>query len=116
MSRKQRVLSQPAAAILRRFLDAPDDELHGFQIIRETGIPSGTLYPALRTLAEQRGLLTSRREDVNELASSRPPRRLYKLKGTAEARAEARDALAEYAAHNASRPRRRIGAPGTVKG
>lgn len=97
MSRKQRVLSAPAAAILRRFVRAPNDELYGFEIIRETGIPSSTLYPALRLLAEERQFLTSRWEKIDPVKEGRPPRRLYRLDGAA-ARA-ARDALHERVEH-----------------
>lgn len=97
MSRKQRVLSAPAAAILHRFVGGPSDELYGFEIIRETGIPSSTLYPALRLLAEERKFLTSRWEKIDPVKEGRPPRRLYRLDGAA-ARA-AREALHERVEH-----------------
>jgi PadR family transcriptional regulator PadR len=97
MSRKRRVLSQPAATTLRRFLDAPGDELHGFRIIKEAGIPPSTLYPVLRALAEQRQFLVWRWEGIDPTVEKRPPRRLYRLNANA-ARA-AREALAEYEEH-----------------
>src|SRR4051812_7503395 len=106
MSRKPRVLSTPAATILRRFVADPDAELHGFEIIRETGIPSSTLYPALRLLAEDRGYLTSRHEQIDPSVDRRPARHLYRLDpATALA---AREALAEHAEHN-----RRVSARGS---
>lgn len=97
MSRKQRVLSPEAAEILRRFVNAPADELYGFEIIKETGINSSTLYPALRLLAEDRGLLTSRWEHIDPVMEGRPARRLYRLAG--HAARDAQTALREHAEH-----------------
>jgi PadR family transcriptional regulator, regulatory protein PadR len=109
MSRKPRVLSDPAAMILRRFVDDPDAELHGFQIIRETGIPSSTLYPALRSLSEDRGYLTSRHELLDPSIERRPARRLYRLDLNPAAALTAREALAEHAEH-----KRRVSARGSA--
>jgi len=101
MSRKPRVLSPPAAAILQRFMRAPADELYGFEIIRETGIASSTLYPALRVLAEERGFLSSRWEAIDPAKEGRPPRRMYRLNG--HARQAANEALREHAEHHKRR-------------
>lgn len=50
---------------------------HGFDIIDETGLPGGTVYPAL-TRMERGGLLVSDWEDVEAArAEKRPPRRNY---------------------------------------
>jgi PadR family transcriptional regulator, regulatory protein PadR len=94
---QQRVLSPPAAVVLRRFVDAPEDELHGFRIIKETGIPPGTLYPVLRLLGERRGYLRWRWEDIDPRVEKRPPRRFYRLDGDAELLA--RQELARFEAH-----------------
>lgn len=93
MSRKKRVLSAPAAEVLQRFVQEPTEEFYGFQIIRETGIKSGTLYPALRALAEEREFLIWRWEDVDPTLEERPPRRLYRLNG--HSAGKAKEALAE---------------------
>lgn len=50
---------------------------HGFDIIDATGLPSGTVYPALRRL-EAAGCLSSEWEDEAE-ADRRPTRRYYAL-------------------------------------
>jgi DNA-binding PadR family transcriptional regulator len=58
---------------------------YGFDIMDATGIPDGTVYPALRRLTGA-GLLESRWEDKAEAtAAHRPPRRYYRLtdEGTA---------------------------------
>src|SRR5436305_2996835 len=52
---------------------------YGFDIMETTGLPSGTVYPALRRL-EQLGLIHSKWEKESEaLAQMRPTRRNYKL-------------------------------------
>lgn len=57
---------------------------HGYDLSRETGLKSGTLYPLLIRLTD-RGWLETRWEDSPE--PGRPPRHLYRL--TAEGRAQA---------------------------
>src|SRR5437667_146545 len=104
MARKPRRLSDPAVSILARFVAAPTDELYGFQLINEAGIPSGTLYPALRMLSERRGYLTCRWEAIDPADEKRPRRRLYRLDGK---RAEAaRREVAEHAERKYGRPSR----------
>ena len=63
---------------------------YGFDIIDQTGLPSGTVYPALGRL-EQDGLLKSAWENEQDAhAEGRPARRYYKLTAPgAKAAAEA---------------------------
>src|SRR5690242_11141228 len=52
---------------------------YGFDIIDQTQLPSGTVYPALGRL-ERDGLVTSAWENEHEAhAEGRPARRYYKL-------------------------------------
>lgn len=52
---------------------------YGFEIMRVTDLPSGTVYPALRRL-EGSGLVHSAWEDDGEAhADARPARRYYRL-------------------------------------
>jgi DNA-binding PadR family transcriptional regulator len=95
MTRKQRVLSDPAGRILQYFVDRSTEEIHGFAIIRETGISASTLYPSLRQLSEQRGLLVFRWED--NPVPGRPARRLYRL--NAARAVEAQTELSQLADH-----------------
>ncbi|MEO8560607.1 MAG: PadR family transcriptional regulator [bacterium] len=54
---------------------------HGFDLLDETGLESGTVYPILRRL-EHAGLVRSRWEAVQRArAEGRPPRRYYELSG-----------------------------------
>ena len=53
--------------------------LYGFDIIDITGLPGGTVYPALRRL-EEAGHLTSQWEQPSiAQADQRPPRKYYEL-------------------------------------
>jgi PadR family transcriptional regulator, regulatory protein PadR len=63
---------------------------HGFDLLEETGLQSGTVYPILRRL-ESAGLVRSRWEAVQRARDEgRPPRRYYELSGAgAEALKEA---------------------------
>jgi DNA-binding PadR family transcriptional regulator len=69
-------LSHTAAMILQA-IDA--GLIYGFSIMEMTGLPSGTVYPAMRRL-EQDKLIGSRweRQSIAD-AEQRPPRKYYKL-------------------------------------
>jgi PadR family transcriptional regulator PadR len=64
---------------------------YGFDIMDITGLPSGTIYPALRRL-EEADLVTSKWEDAGIAQQEmRPPRKYYELTRDGE------DALKEAA-------------------
>jgi PadR family transcriptional regulator, regulatory protein PadR len=69
-------LSHTAAMILQA-IDA--GLVYGFSIMEMTGLPSGTVYPAVRRL-ERDKLIGSRweRQSIAD-AEQRPPRKYYKL-------------------------------------
>ena len=80
-------LSSAAAMVLHA---VSNGYAYGFDVMDETGLPSGTVYPALRRL-EGLGLVKASWEK-HEVAQKdlRPPRRYYELTGTGkEALAEA---------------------------
>jgi DNA-binding MarR family transcriptional regulator len=53
--------------------------VYGYSLMETTGLPSGTVYPALRRL-EREGLISSHRERQSIAdAEQRPPRKYYKL-------------------------------------
>jgi DNA-binding PadR family transcriptional regulator len=67
------------ARVLRAFLIGdPTAERYGLDLMKETDIPSGSLYPALARL-ERFGYLVSSREDIDPAVAGRPPRRNYRL-------------------------------------
>jgi PadR family transcriptional regulator, regulatory protein PadR len=79
VARKQRRLSDEAATVLRLFLDKPASERFGLEIIRLTGIRSGSLYPILHRF-EERDLVVASWEDLDLAAEQRRrPRRRYRL-------------------------------------
>ncbi len=81
---------------------------YGFDIMEATGLPSGTVYPALRRL-EHLGLIQSKWEkQTKAVAGQRPPRKYYKLTGFGEqtlARAVQRYPLLQHMALE-DKPRR----------
>jgi DNA-binding PadR family transcriptional regulator len=68
-------LSRQTLLLLERFLDHPSAWRYGYELSRETGLKSGTLYPILMRLAEYSLLETKwvRTED------GVPPRHTYRL-------------------------------------
>jgi DNA-binding PadR family transcriptional regulator len=53
--------------------------VYGYNLMETTGLPSGTIYPALRRL-QQDGLIRSHQERPSIAdAEQRPPRKYYKL-------------------------------------
>lgn len=76
---------------------------YGFDIIDQTELPSGTVYPALGRL-ERDGLVKSSWEDEQDAhADGRPARRYYRL--TAPGVKALADATAFYRAMLPARPR-----------
>jgi DNA-binding PadR family transcriptional regulator len=57
-------------------LDQPRIWRHGYDLSKETGLKSGTLYPLLMRLSDQ-GLLDSRWKEAEQ--PGRPPRHVYRL-------------------------------------
>jgi PadR family transcriptional regulator PadR len=82
-----RRISSQTARLLKLFLSAPDRPRFGREIIVETGMKSGSLYPMLHRL-EAGGLLACRWEGIEEATEARRrPRAMYQLvnRGLAEA-------------------------------
>jgi PadR family transcriptional regulator PadR len=75
-------LTPKMAAIIKVFLEEPHKERYGFELMRATGQPSGTLYPNLAKF-EAAGWLTGGKEDINPRAEGRPARRFYRINGAA---------------------------------
>jgi len=75
MPRKQNH-SRQTRALLAAFLDRSQTWLHGYDLSKETGLKSGTLYPLLMRLSEQ-GLMESRWQESER--PGLPPRHMYRL-------------------------------------
>jgi DNA-binding PadR family transcriptional regulator len=69
-------LSHTAAMILQSIHAG---QIYGFSVMETTGLPSGTVYPAMRRL-ERDGLIASKWEQQSIAdAEQRPPRKYYRL-------------------------------------
>jgi DNA-binding PadR family transcriptional regulator len=68
--------SRQTQAVLAALLGATSQWHYGYDLSKETGLKSGTLYPILMRL-EAHGWLEARWEDAPQ--SGKPPRHLYKL-------------------------------------
>jgi DNA-binding PadR family transcriptional regulator len=84
-------LSFSAAIILKSVANGYS---YGFDIIDITGLPSGTVYPALRRM-EEAGLVGSTWEaEAEAQQEGRPPRKYYEITPTGQAVLQ--EALARY--------------------
>ena len=94
--------SPRARAVLAFLSEAGREWRHGYDLVRATGVKSGTVYPLLIRL-EAEGYLEARWQPP--AAPGRPPRHAYRL--TAEGARFARNVLADDAAPTAGpEPRR----------
>jgi DNA-binding PadR family transcriptional regulator len=77
--------SRQTEALLTALLNSTTSWRYGYDLSKETGLKSGTLYPILMRL-ERQGWLETRWEEA--AVSGRPPRHLYRLSasGLTEAR------------------------------
>lgn len=86
-------LSTQTLAVLQALVTEPSSWRHGYDLARETGLKSGSLYPILVRLADRK-LVEARWEEGQP--AGRPRRHLYRL--TADGRAAASAALAAASA------------------
>lgn len=68
-------ISTETLRVLENFVERPADWRYGYELSRETGLKSGTLYPLLMRL-EKHGLLEARWETTE---NGVPPRHTYRL-------------------------------------
>jgi PadR family transcriptional regulator PadR len=79
MPRKRRRISAETAAVLSLFIQHRERVFYGLEVVREAGVPSGSVYPILIRL-ESQGIFASRLEDEEDAAAEgRRPRRYYRL-------------------------------------
>jgi len=68
--------SRQTQTLLTAMLETPLVWRHGYELLKLTGLQSGTLYPTLLRLSGQ-GLLETRWQDAGE--PGKPPRHVYRL-------------------------------------
>ncbi len=71
-------MSPQTVSVLERFAERPSAWHYGYELSRETGLKSGTLYPILMRLA-QHGMLETKWVTTDEGV---PPRHTYRLTAT----------------------------------
>jgi DNA-binding PadR family transcriptional regulator len=86
---RQTNISPQTRTVLSALAAQPQAWRYGYDLTKETGLKSGTLYPLLIRLADQ-GLLET--EWRQPLQPGRPPRHAYRLTGAGLALAETRQA------------------------
>ncbi len=82
----EREFSAQTLAVLAALCSEASAWRHGYDLARQTGLKSGTLYPILLRLSD-RGLVEACWEDIQP--AGRPRRHLYRLTSGGLARAEA---------------------------
>jgi PadR family transcriptional regulator, regulatory protein PadR len=80
--RLMKALSHAATAVLQAVANGHQ---HGFDIMANTGLPSGTVYPALRRLEETAWLRSRWEEHRVARDELRPPRKYYEITKAGEA-------------------------------
>ena len=70
------------ARVLKIFLEDPAEPRYGFDLMKRTGMASGSLYPMLAKL-EAAGWLTRGKENIDPRAAGRPARTNYVITGAA---------------------------------
>lgn len=83
--------------VLDAFLEAPKSWRYGYDISRDTGLKSGTLYPILMRLADHKLLETC----WETAEAGKPPRHMYRL--TPDGLRSAREQVRTYATRRAQR-------------
>jgi len=102
-----RPFSPQTLTILAALADQPAQARHGYDLARETGLKSGTLYPILVRLAD-RGLVEASWEE--DQPQGRPRRHLYQLTSDGlAAAAAARSRAAAASRQRVTTPRRLAG-------
>ena len=74
-----RKCSRQTLALLAALMERPRTWQYGYELSKETGLKSGTLYPILMRLSD-RSLLDSRWKDAER--PGRSPRHVYRLTAT----------------------------------
>jgi DNA-binding PadR family transcriptional regulator len=79
-------LSHTAAMILQAIHAG---HIYGFSVMQMTGLPSGTVYPAMRRLERDRLIVSKWEQQSIADSEQRPPRKYYRLTRTGRATLEA---------------------------
>ena len=98
----KRFLTYSTAVILQAVANG---YLYGFDIIDMTGMPGGTVYPALRRLEESGYLMSEWEKPSISQSEPRPPRKYYEM--TRAGREALADAVKRYRLLEQTQPQRK---------
>lgn len=88
---RRRRPSKQMITLLGALSRQPQEWRHGYDLIKETGLLSGTLYPLLMRMSDQ-ALVEAKWSEVTQ--PGRPPRHMYRLTGAGLALAQTMDSQA----------------------
>ena len=71
-------ITAAVSKVLAAFLEDPEADRYGLDLIRASRHPSGTLYPILLRL-QNAGWVEAYWEEIDPVAAGRPARRYYRL-------------------------------------
>jgi PadR family transcriptional regulator PadR len=74
-------LTTSVVKVVSAMLADPTADRYGLELMADTGLASGSLYPILMRLAAA-GWVVSRWEDIDPVLAGRPARRYYRLTPT----------------------------------
>ncbi|MGA5563037.1 PadR family transcriptional regulator [Streptomyces platensis] len=108
------VVTSSMARVLSVFIADPEQSRYGLELMHDTGLSGGTVYPVLIKL-EQAGWVTSSEEDIDPHKEGRPRRRNFTI--TPEGLRAARTSLADLDELNyvQTRAPAHVGAPNRLK-
>lgn len=91
--------------VLAAMLERPLGEWYGLELLQQTGLKSGTIYPLLARL-ESAGWIASRNEEVDPRREGRPRRRMYRFTqtGLPAARTAVEEQISTLGASRVGRP------------
>lgn len=75
-------LTPRMADVIKVFLEEPSKPRYGFELMQETGLASGSLYPLLAKFEKARWLAVGK-ENIDPSAAGRPARRYYRISAAA---------------------------------
>lgn len=81
---RSRKMSRTTLEVLGAFMDDPQQERHGYELMKATEIKAGSMYPILQRL-EDDGMVEASWEDIDPAAEGRPRRRYYRVTGLGQA-------------------------------
>jgi len=72
-------LTHTTVAIALQLMSNPDKEHWGYELVQDSGVGPGAVYPILQRFVNQGLLVDTWEDEAKATADGRPPRRFYSL-------------------------------------